>query len=80
MATFIECSLPSVVYRRGETVTNHPVNIDLCTKVRKSRLNWYPDNVGLPAIDFDGCDAKWTFQTEAQRDAEYSLIIAPKRS
>lgn len=80
MATFIECSVPSIVYRRGQTVENHTVNLDLCQRLRKSKLAWYPDNEGLPAIDFDGCDTKWAFKTEAERDAEYSRIVATPRS
>jgi hypothetical protein len=77
MAKFIECSIPSIKYLRGETVVNHAVNLDLCQKIRKTRLSWYPDNTGKPAIDFDGCDAKWTFNTEAERDGEYSRLVAP---
>jgi hypothetical protein len=76
MARFIECSTPSVEYRRGQTVENHAVNIDLCTRLRKSRLTWYPDNTGLAAIDFDGIDTKWAFRKEEDRNAEYTRIIA----
>lgn len=76
MAHFIKCSTPDITYLRGETVMNHAVNIDLCTKLRKSKLNWYPDNAGRSAIDFDGCDTKWAFETPAERDAEYDRIIA----
>ena len=36
MATFVECFVPSIIYRRGEAVINHAVNIDLCTKIRKT--------------------------------------------
>jgi len=79
MAKFVSCSVPEVIYRRGSSVVNHAVNLDLCRKIRKSRLNWYPDNVGLPAIDFDGCDAKWTFNNETERDAEYDRLIDPSR-
>lgn len=76
MAHFLQCSTPDITYLRGEKVVNHPVNIDLCTKLRKSALRWYPDNAGRASIEFDGCDARWAFETTAQRDAEYDRILA----
>ena len=75
MAKFIECSVPSIKYLRGEMVVNHAVNLDHCYKVRKTKMSWYPDNTGKPSIDFDGCNAQWTFNTEAERDGEYTRIM-----
>lgn len=74
MSHFVVCSIPEVIYR-GRAVENHAVNIDLCQKIRKTRMNWYPDNVGIPSIDFDGCDAKWAFNTMIERDTEYDRIV-----
>lgn len=76
MAKFIECTVPSIIYLRGIKVVNHAVNIDLCKRLRKSTLNWYPDNSGKPSIEFDGCDAQWAFDKDADRDDEYAKIIA----
>lgn len=75
MANFIECTIPSIVYLRGQVVINHAINIDLCTRLRKSTLNWYPDNTGKPSVEFDGCDAIWVFETVEQRDKEYSRVV-----
>lgn len=75
MPHFLECSVPSIRYLRGEARENHAINIDLCKKIRKVQVRWYPDNQGKPAIAFDGCDAEWAFDTENERDAEYARII-----
>lgn len=74
MAKFVECSIPQVTYLRGDKITNHAVNIDLCKTVRKSRENWYPDNTGKPSIVFDGCDASWVYDKEDDRDADYTRL------
>jgi len=76
MPFFIECSVPYIVYRRGEKVINNPINLDLCKSIKKSTLAWYPDNTGKPEITFDGCDATWAFDTETSRDAEFDRIAS----
>lgn len=78
MPHFIECSVPSIAYLRGETVTNSPVNLDLCKQIRRTKLAWYPDNGGRPAIRFEGCDAEWAYNTEAEREADFARIIATR--
>lgn len=75
MPYLIECTTPEITYLRGNTVVNKVVNLDLCKNLYKSTLNWYPDNVGKPAITFDGCDVQWVFNTDKDRDAEFSRII-----
>ena len=75
MATFIRCSVPEITYLRGEKITNHPVNIDLCTSIRRDRHSWYPDNEGKPSIEFDGCNARWVYDRDADRDADYERIV-----
>ena len=76
MATFMDCGgeYSSIMYN-GSTITNDPVNIDLCTSMTKGRLKYYPDNIGLPTIKFNGCASKWVFNDEAVRDAHMALII-----
>lgn len=74
MPYFLKCTTPHVIYRRGEKVINNPINLDLCTSISKTRLAWYPDNVGLPEITFHGCDAKWAFNSDQDRDAEFDRI------
>lgn len=75
MPHFIECSIPSIVYLRGETRHNHPVNLDLCKSIHKSKMSWYPDNVGKPSIMFDGADVEWAFDNADDRDSQFARII-----
>ena len=72
---FVECSVPSVRYLRGETVNNNPVNISLCTSIRKGQYRWYPDNEGLPSIVFDGCEVKWVYNSAKERDLDFENIV-----
>lgn len=74
MVIFVECTLPSRPYRSSK-ITNHAVNLALCTSIEKSRIHWYPDNEGIPSIRFKGCDVEWAFNTDAQRDAEFERIM-----
>lgn len=76
MAYFISCSVAQVKYLRGEIVKNNPVNLDLCKSIEKTKINWYPDNTGKPAISFNGCDAKWVFDNELDRDTELEKIAS----
>lgn len=74
MSNFVECSVPEVEYLRGEKVKNNAVNLDLCKFLRKTRYSWYPDNVGLPSIKFEGCDTEWVFKEETARDVEHARL------
>ena len=75
MIYFIQCSVPSITYLRGDTVYNRPVNLGVCKSIEKSRFAWYPDNTGRAAIQFHGCDTEWVFNNEAERDAEFERIL-----
>jgi len=75
MAKFINPSVAEIRYLRGEVITNHPVNIDLCVELIKTKEKWYPDNTGIPAILFKGCDAKWCYENIYDRDRDYQTII-----
>lgn len=72
---FVECSLPERSYRQS-VITNSAVNLSLCKQIRKSRISWYPDNKGIPSIEFVGCDAEWAYNTDAEREADYNRIIS----
>lgn len=71
---FIKCSIDSIVYLRGETVVNRPVNLVLCKSIQKRNYAWYPDNKGLPAIEFLGCDVTWVYEDVESRDKEFEEI------
>lgn len=77
---FIECSVPAVPYLRGEVIVNSAVNLSLCTVIRRGFHKWYPDNKGLPSIEFvliGGANyVTWVFSTEAERDAEYAKAVS----
>jgi hypothetical protein len=75
MANFLECSVPSIEYLRGEIVKNDPVNLDRCKSIEKFQYRWYPDNTGKPAIKFKGCDVEWVYKSESQRDEDWQRII-----
>ncbi|MGE7305727.1 hypothetical protein ACQKJG_18060 [Priestia megaterium] len=70
---FIECSTSSVKYR-GEKVTNNPINLSLCTSIKKAQYSWYPDNEGIPCIKFNGCEEKWVYNNAAARDLDFKRI------
>lgn len=71
---FMTCTYTGVEYR-GEFLENPPVNLTLCTTLIKTKVKWYPDNKGIPAIKFKGCDTTWVFVTEERRDREIKRII-----
>ena len=73
---FVKCSLESFIYGRDETITNNPVNIALCKSIRKGKFAWYPDNKGKPAIVFDGCDIKWAYNSEEERDGDFERLCS----
>ena len=64
MKMFIKPPVRSVEYLRGQSIVNNPINIDLCTAIKKSKVNWYPDNEGLHSIHFKGCGEEWVFPKE----------------
>ncbi len=77
---FVKCTVPSVRYRE-HTILNNPVNMSLCSELGKGKLAYYPDNVGLPTIQFLGTgnehttQSQWTFESEAQRDIAIDSIL-----
>lgn len=73
---FVTSKVPRITYMRGEVIENNPPNIALCRHICKDRLAWYPDNVGKPGIHFVGCDVRWFFDSEAERDAEFDRVLA----
>ena len=77
---FIECSIPSIKYMRGEIVNNDPVNLSLCKSIRRGKYAWYPDNTGKPSIVFRGVETEWVFNNEKERDLEYDRIAKNKFS
>lgn len=78
MPYFLESTVPQISYLRGDKITNHPVNLNICQSIRKSRLHWYPDNIGKASIVFVGCDTEWAFNSDIDRDAEYNRIVTLK--
>lgn len=73
---FIKPPIEIVTYLRGDEIVNKAINISLCTSVKKSRLKWYPDNYGIPSIEFGGIDEKWVFNSDTYRDNIYNLITS----
>lgn len=55
-------------------ITNSPVNLSLCKEIVKQQLKWYPDNMGLPTIKFEGCDTSWVYSCAESRDLDYKMI------
>lgn len=72
---FIKPPIEIVTYLRGDEIVNKAINISLCTSVKKSRLKWYPDNDGIPSIEFGGIDEKWVFNSDKSRDETYNLLV-----
>ena len=77
MTTFITCNIPKVEYLRGEIITNDPINLSLVHKITKARINWYPDNTGIPSIQFHFAHGKeeWAFRKDEDRDLEFEYIM-----
>jgi len=78
MANFVRPSVNSVKYRQY-TLDNIPVNIELCTSIKKFQEAYYPDNFGKPAIKFNGCEVRWVYLTEKERDADFERIANNER-
>lgn len=78
---FIQPTVASVRYLRGEIIVNNPVNIALCMQIRKGQHKWYPDNEGIPAIMFDMIDGTvllWAFPKgeHVNRDTLYNNLLS----
>ncbi len=73
---FVTCSLESFKYIRDELVYNNPVNLSLCTSIRRGKFSWYPDSEGRPSIVFDGCSTEWSYGSIEVRDAEFDRITS----
>lgn len=60
MARFIKCTVPRIHRDYYGEITNHPVNIDLCTQVKKidEQDGWGGSNF---AIEFVGCGVTWYY-------------------
>jgi hypothetical protein len=76
---FVKCKVPVIEYWRS-TITNHPINISLVVRIRKSKEAYYPDNTGIPAIDFDTetkgeRQLKWCYNSQKDRDEDYERIL-----
>ena len=73
---FITPRIPFIKYHNS-VIHNNPVNLSLCTNIEKSKLAWYPDNYGKPAITFhfnSESDVQWVYNTEEDRDMDFAGI------
>jgi len=75
MAKFIKPTIIEVICTRCKTIINKPVNIDLCKSLEKSTALWNLNSKGFPSIEFIGCNKKWIFNNESERDKEFERII-----
>jgi hypothetical protein len=73
MPYFIRCSIEGVKYL-NDIIINNPVNLELCKFIVKGNFKYYPDNIGLPSIKFEGCDSVWIYDSKEQRDLEFEWI------
>jgi hypothetical protein len=76
---FVQCKLTTIQYRTY-TITNHPININLIVRIRKAKEAYYPDNTGIPAIEFDteqktDRQLKWCYNKQQDRDEDYERIL-----
>ena len=78
MPYFVKCSKDFLDYGRHGEIPNNPVNLSLCTNIRKGKFAYYPDNNGNPSIVFDGCDTEWKYRSEKDRDADFERIAGNK--
>jgi hypothetical protein len=74
MPYFITCSVEAVEYR-GYIFVNKPVNLSLCQNIEKISHRAYPDNIGIPAISFNGCNTKWVYEDDKSRHEDFLRII-----
>lgn len=80
---FAACTLPTIQYRT-HTLVNNAVNLNLVHQLAQGRISYYPDNVGIPAINFltvgpEGLIlvCQWAFNTQEECDAELAKLLAP---
>lgn len=71
---FLQPTHKIVQYRQYNEI-NHPVNISLCKGLVEFQEAYYPDNTGIPALRFEGCDIRWIFSDEEDRKKEIDRII-----
>lgn len=50
--SLLQCSVPSIVYRRGETIDNPPINLANVSHITKGNYSWYGDESSLCTIEF----------------------------
>jgi hypothetical protein len=72
--------IPSVqhVKYRGDIMENSPVNLSMCLTFAKGKYNRYPDNEGIPTIDFymtGDTKLSWLYLNKETRDAEYKDLL-----
>jgi len=75
MFHFVKCSKPKVTWK-GVPLDNYPVNLALCTQLQNTFHSWFEGTTNQPVIVFKGCDARWFFETVADRDAELERLLA----
>ena len=54
---------------------NNIVNLSLCKGIQEFQEAYYPDNTGIPALTFKGCDIRWIFPNENERQKEIDRIM-----
>lgn len=72
----VRCSYPEVEYRSGKIV-NPVINLSNVFNIQKGYYAWYPDNVGLPSIEFylnEKEFVRWVFPQETAQMAEQDKI------
>ncbi|MDD5149804.1 MAG: hypothetical protein PHC28_04900 [Flavobacterium sp.] len=72
MSKFICCDIDSIKIN-GTTICNNPVNIELCTSIKKK------DNKNHHLIIFDGLTAEWAYITKESRDIQFDNIVNNKK-
>lgn len=79
MTEFVICSVPELLYRNSD-IKNEPINIALCWSLNKTQIKWYPDNIGMPGIQFwigdkEKFSRHWIYPDEKTRDADYERLL-----
>ena len=77
---FAQCFVYGVCYPRGngKIYRNWPVNLSLCTTIQKdyAELRTTEGYERFPSILFLGCDTRWYYETEYQRDDDFDLLVS----
>lgn len=74
MTKFVECTIDKVKWPYIGYQYNHPVNIELCTSLKKvEEHSGYGDT--YPSIKFEGCNITWYFNTEKDRDKNLQILL-----